>query len=102
MRDIYQYTDYKEYFKEVIQKKPKAGRGQYLKLSQYLNVHSTLISQVLGGQKDFSSEQAIKVAKYFALNAQETEYFFTMLNLNKAGSAELREYYKFRLTQQPF
>lgn len=72
---------------------PKNGRGQFLKISKYLSVHSTLVSQILSGHKDFTLEQAFKVCDFFGLNELESDYFMLMVQLKKAGTFELEEYY---------
>ncbi len=71
---------------------PKHGYGQLRRLSQYLNVNTAFISQVFKGDKNLSSEQAIKTAEFFDLNEIETEYFLALTQFEKAGSKELREY----------
>lgn len=93
MRAIYHFENYKDYLNYRISVLPKEGRGEFLKISKYLNVHTSLISQVLRGVKEFSPEQAMKVAEYFGLVSEERHYFITMINLSRSGTKELREYY---------
>lgn len=97
---IYDFSNYKEYLADYIESLPKRGRGQFLKLSKALNVHPSLISQVLSGPKDFSQEQGYRVCEYLGLNDSETHYFMTMLHLEKAGSQELKDFYKRQLKEQ--
>ena len=75
---IYEYSDYKEYINAYIRELPKNGRGQFLQISKSLRVHSTLISQILKGEKHFTQEQAFAITVYFSMSELETEYFLEM------------------------
>ena len=94
MKEIraHKFNNYKQFLLNLIESYPKRGRGLFLKIASYLNVHSTLISQVLRGSKDFTLEQAFKVAEFFALNRLDTDYFLTLVQLEKAGSHDLKGY----------
>lgn len=91
---IYEFTDYKEYLNALILSMPKKGRGQFLNISKELRVHSTLISQIIRGEKHFTQEQAFAITKYFSLSELETEYFLEVYQLNRAGTFELIKYYE--------
>lgn len=91
--DIWSHTNYKSYIKAVFASMSNGGRGQPKKLSEYLGVHSTLISQVIRGDKDFSDEQAIKVAEFLQLREIETDYFLHLVFYSKAGSVDLQKYH---------
>ena len=94
---IYEYSDYKEYINAYIRELPKNGRGQFLQISKSLRVHSTLISQILKGEKHFTQEQAFAITVYFSMSELETEYFLEMYQYNKAGSYDLSKYYEKRI-----
>ena len=96
---IIDFTDYKKYLKALISLQVNEGRGQYGKIATHLGVHSTLVSQILSGSKDFSLEQAIKLASFFEMNELEAEYFLLLVHQAKAGTVDLKEYYEKRLTQ---
>jgi len=91
--DIWNYTDYKEFIKTTHASMENGGRGQLKKLAESLGVHSTLISQVVNGPKDFSDEQALKVALALQLTDAEIDYFLQMVFYSKAGSADLGAYH---------
>ncbi|OFZ49131.1 MAG: hypothetical protein A2381_16160 [Bdellovibrionales bacterium RIFOXYB1_FULL_37_110] len=94
---IYHYLNYKDFINNFIKDCPKGGRGQLLKISSYLAVHSTLISQVLRGHKDFTLEQAYKLSEYFGFNEIETDYFITLVQYEKAGTVNLKTYFEKQL-----
>jgi uncharacterized protein (TIGR02147 family) len=88
---VFQYKDYKAYFRDLI--RSKGNRGEYRRLAEYLSVHPTLISQILSGDKDFSPEQILKVAKYYGLGKSETRYLVILVEIERAGSVELKNHF---------
>lgn len=92
--DFFAYSDYKELLADVIKRLPKRGYGQLHKLAQHLKVHSSLVSQVLSGPKDFSMEQGLGAARFFNFTARETEYLLLLIQIAKAGTQELRTFYE--------
>src|SRR5262245_25703835 len=97
MLSIYNYKDFRKFVKDVFHGMPRQGYGQSHRLAKHLNVHTTLISQILGGRKSFSLEQAHEVAEYLGLNELETDYFVTLIQLEKAGTKPLRAYFEKKL-----
>jgi uncharacterized protein (TIGR02147 family) len=67
------------------------GRGEYRKIAQVLGMHSTLISQILNGRKCFTEEQASRLCAYMKLNLLETDYFLKLVQIERAGSEQLKE-----------
>lgn len=61
------------------------------KLAQVVQVHPTFLSHVLSGTKDLSLEQAALISQHFSHSRLEQEYFFIILQLNRAGSLLLKE-----------
>jgi hypothetical protein len=51
------------------------------------------VSLVLTGRSHFSLEHAIQIGKFLKLNAYEQDYFLTMVQYGRAGSAELESYF---------
>jgi len=86
------YESYKAYLKDVIKSRPNNGRGELRRLSQQLNVHSTLISQIVNGVRHFSFEQAIDLCKILGLSQKEVDYFMLLLQYERAGSENLKKY----------
>ncbi len=72
---------------------PLKGRGQIRKIAAFLNVHPTLLSQVLNTTKDLSLEQGIRLAEFLGLSENEREYFITLLEYERAGSKALKDYF---------
>ncbi len=75
----------------LLKEMPKEGYGQSRRLAEALGVHTTLVSQILGGQKQFSSEQAIGVCEFFGFGELETDYFLLLVQLDRAGTPSLKK-----------
>lgn len=81
---------------------PRGGRGQLRKIAAHLNVHPTLLSQVLSGGKDLTLEQAILLCDYLGLGELEREYFLLLIQYERAGSKTLKNFFhaKLRVLQE--
>ena len=100
MISIYKFEDFRIYIKERLKEFPNEGYGQPHKLAQFLNVHTTLISQVLGNKKSFSPEQGIKAAEFLGLNEYESDYFLTLIQLDRAGTEQLKRHLRNQLSMK--
>jgi uncharacterized protein (TIGR02147 family) len=96
---IFDYSDYKAYLTEFIAALPKKGRGQINRMAEYIGVHPTLISQVLNGQRDLSQEQIHKLCGYLGLQPLESDFLILLLQFERAGTVELKKYYKGKLDE---
>ena len=94
---IFDFIDYKDYLNAWLENLPKKGHGEMRRMALHLNVSTTMMSQVLRGNKDFSSELASELADYLNLNDNETDYFFLMIDYARAGSHNLKTKLKKRL-----
>jgi uncharacterized protein (TIGR02147 family) len=90
MQTIFNFSDFREYLVDQFAGMPKKGYGQSRRLAIALNVHTTLISQVIKGKKTFTMEQAAGVCEFLSLSDMETEYFLLLVQIDRAGSQSLR------------
>jgi uncharacterized protein (TIGR02147 family) len=90
---LFKESDYKAFLKKYLANLPKRGRGEIGRMAQYLRVSSTLISQILSGNKHLSLEQAEGIAEYLALPALEADYFILLVHHERAGTVALKKYY---------
>lgn len=88
---LFNYDEYKPYFRDLIQSKGSAGRGEYRRMAETLGVHPTMISQILSGDKDFTAEQIVTLAKHYGLGKTETKYLILLVEIARAGSVELKK-----------
>ncbi len=95
---IFKNSNYKSFLNYYIAHLPKKGRGEMSKISQFLGVSSTLLSQILSGDKNFSLEQAKGVTEYLGLPEIEADYFILLVHHERAGTTSLKDYYNKKLT----
>ena len=91
---FFEFDDYRKYINAYMKELPKRGHGQVNKLAAFLNVNSTLVSQVLNYKKDFTLEQAMKLSDYFHFNYLEAEYFLSLVQIERAGTVKLKDFFK--------
>lgn len=97
--DISTRSSYKELINDLIREMPKNGRGIASRLAKNISVNTTYISQVLSGDKNFSLEQGLKVARFFDFNELEKEYFMLLINKERSGSFELTKFYEEKISK---
>lgn len=91
--NIYEFRDYRSVIADWMKTQPKAGRGSGRRIAQYLGVSTVLVSQVISGKREFSLEQALRLADLLGLSSDERDYFFLLVNHEKAGSKQLTDYF---------
>ena len=89
---LFEYKDYRDFIKDGFKNQPKKGHGQARKIAEYLRVSSTYISQVLSGAKSFTLEQSHELAEYFGFNSLESDYFFYLVQKERAGTKSLQTF----------
>ncbi len=95
---VFKYKNYKGFLKHYISQLPKKGRGEINKIATYLSVSSTLISQILAGEKDFSIEQAKGITEYLGLSDIDADYFILLVQRDRAGTVSLKNYYEQKIS----
>jgi uncharacterized protein (TIGR02147 family) len=96
---LFEVENYKVIINSTITERRKTQKGLSKKLAEYLNVHPSMISQVLSGPKDFSEEQMILVCEFFGYSPIETQYLITLLQKERAGSHKLKAHFEKNLSQ---
>lgn len=86
---LFNYISYKKFVRNWIESQPKKGYGAYKRLADFLNVSTTMMSQVFSGDKHLSLEMAAELSRYFGFNPKEERYFFLLVELERAGSKTL-------------
>ena len=76
---------------------PKNGRGLTKTISEYLGIQSSQMSQIMSGDRDFTEEQALSLTRFMGLRPFETEYFLNLVRFERAGTQDLKNYYKTNL-----
>lgn len=94
---LFESTDYREFLEGFVKRQPRGGHGYKLKIAEALRVHPTLITQVLKGRKSFSTEQAYALTQFIGINDLEKDYFLTLIEFDRAGSAALKKFIESKL-----
>ena len=90
--NVFEFDQYPEFLRSYIRELPKRGHGEVSRIAQFLGVHTTLVSQVLRGHKDFTLDQMHAVTEYLALSELEADYMLLMLQINRAGNQRYKSY----------
>jgi hypothetical protein len=90
-KSLFDFKDYKTYLAYVLGLKNIKGVRQ--KLAKEIDCHISLISQVLNGDQDFSLEQALGTSIFFQHTTLEQRYFILLVQIQKAGTQELRFFF---------
>ncbi len=96
---VFEFSDYRKFLKQLIKTFPQGGRGVWARLSENLNVNATMVSQIMSGTKDFSIEQAQSVAIFLGLQKLEADYFILLVQIERAGTHELKSYFKEKIDE---
>lgn len=96
---IFEFNDYKPFLWHFIEQQPKKGRGLVKAMGEYLGIDPSQVSQVLSGTKDFMEEQAILLSRFIGLNELETDYFLTLVKMERAGTKVLKDHYSKKLIE---
>lgn len=97
---VFQYDSYKTFIKESFAQKEKGGRGQKLRLAEFLGCQDSYVSLVLSGDRDFSVEQGEGVARFLHLTGPEKEVFLLLLLRDRSGTAQAKEYFSQQIEEK--
>lgn len=97
MVSIFEFDDTKSYLKAHLRKLPKQGHGEASKIARHLSVSSTFISQVLSGERHLTPEHAHALANYLGLSLLENDFLFWLVQLDRAGTADLKTHVREKL-----
>jgi uncharacterized protein (TIGR02147 family) len=91
-QSLFDFKDYREFLHHYLKTGPHKAHGFKLKLADHMNVHPTFVTQVFKNLKSFNSEQALKVSEFMELNDLQKDYFLTLVELDRAGTQELKSF----------
>lgn len=94
---IFEFSEYRDFLKQYFKSLPKRGFGEAKKIANYLGVSSTYVSQILAGSKILTLEQATALGAYLGLSEIEADYFFYLVQNERAGTQELKKYCRRKL-----
>ena len=96
---VFDFNDYRDFIRARVESSPKKGHGQYRKIAEFLDIPTSLVSQIMSGIRELSLESASLMTEYFALSDLETDYFLNLVELARAGNPSLRSKLQRRLKE---
>lgn len=91
--NVYEFDCYKKFVKSSFARQENKGRGQRLKLAQFLGCQDSYVSLVLSGDRHFSIEQGEGTARFLHLEEEAKEMFLLLLLRDRSGTASSRKYF---------
>lgn len=98
-KSVFDFEDYKAYVIHALNSSPQGGRGVRTRLAQSIMCNTTYISHVLNGNADFSLEQAARINAFLHHTKKEGRFFILLVLYGRAGSAELKEYFREQMNE---
>lgn len=92
--NIFNYRNYKQFLREIIEYAPNNGRGLRRKFADAAGCQLPYVSHVLNGDYHFNSEQIDGIAGLLKLRQVEHEYLLLLVQHQRAGTASLKKFYK--------
>lgn len=96
---VFDFDDFLAFLKARLKVSPNQGRGEVSRIARSLKTNSTTVSLILHGKRTISVEQALKLANYLGLTNLEKEYFMCLVQKDRAGTSELRDFYHQQIIQ---
>lgn len=90
---IFNFTDYRLYLKEVFSGSG-SGRGKRGLLAKQLNCQPSFLTQVFMERAHLSLEHALSTCDYMKFDENETQYFMLMVQQAKAGTKNLEDFFE--------
>lgn len=98
---VYEAPNYRAFVRHCLdQGTPVRPRSTKKSLADHLKCHATFISHVVADKADLSSEQGVRFASFYGMDAGATDYFIDLLGRDRAGDVATRELFDARLERQ--
>lgn len=89
MLSVFEFENYREFIKAWISTQ-ESSHGLKSELAAAMGISSSFMSQVLKGDKSLTPEQAGELAERFGFTEAETDFWFLLIDLDRAGTVKLR------------
>ncbi|OQW47298.1 MAG: hypothetical protein A4S09_16010 [Proteobacteria bacterium SG_bin7] len=83
-----------DYLRFYVRSLPKSGHGELTRIANHLRISTTMLSQILSGQRAFNTDQAFELSEYLQLTDIETDYLYLLVEVEKAGTHKNKNYFK--------
>lgn len=78
---VFNCSSFHQFLIQAIENNTDLKRGEKKSIAEFLNIHPTLLSQILSGTRTFTEEQVFLLGEYFSLTDFESEYICTLHQL---------------------
>lgn len=85
--NLFEYQDYRKYLKDRLK---QGGRGLSKQIAELMRIHPSLISQIIAGTRDLTSDQVFQLSQHWQLTKLELEYFTNLVEIEKAITQQLK------------
>ena len=90
MTSVFDFKDYRQYLLSYIKALPQEGRGFRKLMAETIGCQMGFITQMFNETSDLSLEQAHLLKEILGHNEEELDYFLTLVQYNRAGTAPLK------------
>lgn len=87
--DIFEFSDLRRFLGAYLTSLPNNGRGELGRIARALEVHPSLITVILKGEKQFTLEQGNDLCDYLKFTELEADFFLILVQLARAGKPNL-------------
>ncbi len=91
MAEIFNFSNYREYLLDWIEAQGARSHGLKGRMAAALSVSSSLISQMLKGEKSLTPDQTSELCEFIGLNELESDYLHLLVEIDRAGTPRYRE-----------
>lgn len=96
MKSVFEFNSILEFLTDRLGSKSQR-KGLKSSLCKHMNCQTSHLSQVLSGKTQLTLEQGVSASDFFQLSELDKKYFMLLLQKERAGSYELKEYYDLQL-----
>lgn len=97
IKSIFEFSEFRPFLQHWIESRPRKGWGEGQKIAAATGLSSTMVSQVLKGEKPLGTDQAANLGEYIGLGEKEMDYFLVLVEFDRAASEKLRKIYRKRI-----
>jgi uncharacterized protein (TIGR02147 family) len=96
---LFDFDNFAIFLKTWIKSQAHGGRGMNQQLAKHLGISTVLMSQILTEKRQLNPEHALQLCQFLGLTELETKCFIAMVNLSRAGSKKLQDFYRRELSE---
>ncbi|MEK6774486.1 MAG: TIGR02147 family protein [Bdellovibrionota bacterium] len=100
--NIFEFSEYRVYLNVWLAAAKAQRTFNLTRLAEIANIHPTFLSHILLGTKHLSLEQATLISGHLGHTKLEQDYFFVLINLDRAGNQPLKKYWLEKKSQIEF